>query len=99
MSEKDKISSIENLKKAAEKAKEANYEGKLEIKDIVLDILGFFVRIAIGFGWMMLMLLIISFVSLGYFHFKIESMILVSVITAVIVGIHYIYKMIVKYRK
>ena len=99
MSEKDKISSIENLKKAADKAKEANYEGKHEVKDIILDILGFFVRITIGFGWMMLMLLIISFVSLGYFHFRIENMIIVSVVTAAIVGIHYIYKMIVKYRK
>lgn len=99
MDNKDKLASIENLKKAAEKAKEENYEGKLEIKDVVLDFLLFFLRVAIAFGWMMLMLLLISFVSLGYLHFKIESMVIVSVVTAVIVGAYNIYKMILKYHK
>ncbi len=99
MDNKDKLASIENLKKAAEKAKEENYEGKLEIKDVVLDLLLFFLRVAIAFGWMMLMLLLISFVSLGYLHFKIENMVIASVVTAVIVGAYNIYKMILKYRK
>jgi hypothetical protein len=99
MNDKEKLASIENLKRAADKAKEENYEGKIEIRDVILDILIFFLRIAIAFGWMMLMLLLISFVSLGYLHFKIESMVIVAVVTAVIVGVHYIYKMVVKYRK
>ena len=99
MNDKEKLASIENLKRAADKAKEENYEGKIEIRDVILDILIFFLRIAIAFGWMMLMLLLISFVSLGYLHFKIESMVIVAVVTAAIVGVHYIYKMVVKYRK
>ena len=99
MNDKEKLASIENLKRAADKAKEENYEGKIEIRDVILDILIFFLRIAIAFGWMMLMLLLISFVSLGYLHFKIESMVIVAVVTAVIVGVNYIYKMVVKYRK
>ena len=99
MNDKEKLASIENLKRAADKAKEENYEGKIEIRDVILDSLIFFLRIAIAFGWMMLMLLLISFVSLGYLHFKIESMVIVAVVTAVIVGVHYIYKMVVKYRK
>ena len=99
MNDKDKIASIENLKKAADKAKEENYEGKIEVKDVILDILVFFLRIGIAFGWMILMLLLISFVSLGYLHFKIKNMVIVAVVTAAIVGIHYVYKMVVKYRK
>ena len=39
MNDKEKLASIENLKRAADKAKEENYEGKIEIRDVILDIL------------------------------------------------------------
>lgn len=90
---------VEKLKKAAAKVREEAYEDRIDVRDVVKDILFFFVAVAIGFGWMLLMLLIISFVSLGYIHMNIEKMILVSIICAVVVGIYYIYRMTVKYKK
>jgi hypothetical protein len=64
--------------------------------DIVKDIIFFFVVVAVAFGWLLLMLLIISFVALSYLHMKFDYMILASVIFAIIAGIVYI---IVKSRK
>ncbi|MBP3198683.1 MAG: hypothetical protein J6N21_16995 [Butyrivibrio sp.] len=90
---------VERLKEAAKKVSEEKYEEKPDVRDIIKDFLFFFVSVAIGFAWMLLMLLIISFISLGYIHMKIDKMIIVSIICAVVVGIYYIYKMVVKYKK
>ena len=69
------------------------------VKDIVKDILFLFASMAIGFLWMLLVLLIISFVSLGYIHMHLDRMIIVSVIFAVAVGVYKLVKMVKKYRK
>lgn len=90
---------VEKLKIAAAKVREEAYEDRIDVRDVVKDILFFFVAVAIGFGWMLLMQLIISFVSLGYIHMNIEKMIIVSFVCAFLVGIFNIYKMVVKYRK
>ncbi len=85
--EQQKQNSVDALKQAADKVKENNYEDKLDVKDVAVDILGVVFKALIGFGWMMLMLLIISFVSLSYIHFEIKTMFIVSILTGVVVGI------------
>ena len=68
----------------------SRYEDETDARDIVKDILGFAVTVVLAFGWMMLMLLIISFISLGYLHFEIKWMVIVSVVFAIGAGVFYI---------
>ena len=68
----------------------SRYEDETDARDIVKDILGFAVTVVLVFGWMMLMLLIISFISLGYLHFEIKWMVIVSVVFAIGAGVFYI---------
>ena len=95
--EQQKQNSVDALKKAADKIKEEKYDEKLDVKDVAVDILGVVFRALIGFGWMMLMFLIISFVSLSYIHFEIKTMILVSVLTGVVLGVASAFKTVAKY--
>lgn len=87
-----KDDAVKKLQIAAEKVKEQGYDQKTDIRDIIKNIIFFFFTVAIGFGWMMLMLLIISFVSLGYIHMRFDRMIIVSVVTAILAGILYIFR-------
>jgi hypothetical protein len=64
--------------------------------NLLKGILGFVFVVAIAFGWMMLMLLIISFVSLSYLHFNIDVMLYVSAFFAVVCGVIYIFSKIRK---
>ena len=66
--------------------------------DVVADVIFFFLTVAVAFGWMMLMLLIISFVSLSYLHFHIKTMFALSVAFAILAALYYIWKMVRKYR-
>ena len=95
----EKTEAVKRLQKAADKVREEDYEGRLDVKDVVKDIIFFFIAVAFAFGWMMLIQLIISFVSLGYVHMNIDRMIIISVICGVACGIYYLYKMVVKYKK
>ncbi len=93
-----KDDAAKNLLMAAEKVKEQGYESRKSVIDIVKSALYFLVIMGIGFCWMMLMLLIISFVSLGYLHMRIEKMFIISGITAILVGIWYIIRTVVEKR-
>lgn len=68
-------------------------------QDVVLDIIMLFVTTAIAFGWMLLMLLIISFVTLSYLHIEIGTMLIISTVFAAISFVGYIIKKTVKYKK
>ena len=68
-------------------------------QDVVLDIIMLFVTTAIAFGWMLLMLLIISFVTLSYLHIEIGTMLIISTVFAAISFVGYIIKKSVKYKK
>ncbi len=96
--ENTKDDAAKNLLMAAEKVKEQGYESRKSVIDIVKSALYFLVIMGIGFCWMMLMLLIISFVSLGYLHMRIEKMFIISGITAILVGIWYIIRTVVEKR-
>ena len=64
---------------------------------LLKDILSLVFFVLLGFCWMLLMLLIISFVAQSAVHFKIEVMLMASAGFAVCVGIFHIYKTIRKY--
>lgn len=68
-------------------------------QDVVLDIIMLFVTTAIAFGWMLLMLLIISFVTLSYLHIEIGTMLIISTVFAAISFVGYIINKTVKYKK
>lgn len=67
-------------------------------RDVVLDIIFLFVTTALAFGWMLLMLLIISFVTLSYIHMEIDMMLVVSAVFAAVISVVYIIKKVKKYR-
>lgn len=58
--------------------------------DLIKDIIFFFLTTAFAFGYFMLMLLIISFISLSYIHFTIEAIVAISIVGTVIVDIFYV---------
>ena len=64
--------------------------------NLLKGILGFVFVVAIAFGWMILMLLIISFVSLSYLHFNIDVMLYVSAFFAAVCVVIYIFSKIRK---
>ena len=93
----EKQESVNVLKTQAEVIAAENREAQHSTFDIVKDILGFFFMTALAFAWLMIMLLIISFVTLSYIHFDIRYMIIASIIFAIAVAIYYIHRMSKKY--
>ena len=75
-----------------------NYIPEYTVKELVTDIIMGAILVVAAFFWMLVMLLIISFVTLSYLHFEIDTMKLASVIFAIVVGVIYIIKKILKQR-
>lgn len=94
----EKQASVDLLKEKANRIAEDYPSKPFTTKDIVLDVIFFFVTVLLAFGWGMLMLLIISFVTLSYLHFDIRFMIIFSVLLSVGTGIYYTVKKINKYK-
>ena len=67
-------------------------------QDIIHDILWFILSVALAFGWLLLMLLIISFITLSYIHFELKWMIIASSFFALIVAVLHLRSLIRKYR-
>lgn len=72
---------------------------KFDKLDIVKEIVWFIFMTAFIFGWWMLMLLIISFMTSSYIHFTIEGMFIAAIICTVVIDIIYIVKKVKEYRK
>ncbi len=89
---------IERLKETSRKIEAENPRRPFTTRDIVSDIIFFFVTVAVAFGWVLLMLLILSFVSLTYLHFEIKYMLLCSGVAAGIAGIVYVIRKVSGYR-
>ena len=66
-------------------------------QDVVMDVIMLFVTTALAFGWMLIMLLIFSFVTLSYVHIEIGTML--STVFAAVILVVYIVKKGLKYRK
>lgn len=68
-------------------------------RDLAKEII--FCVISMGFVtmWVLVMLLILSFVSLSYFHFNIKWMIICSVLCGIATGILYVVSSVRKYKR
>ena len=66
--------------------------------DILKDIIFFFITVAVAYGYILLILLIISFVASRYLPMQFEDMLLYSGIGAAAVGVWDICKKVKKYR-
>ncbi len=60
--------------------------------DIIKEILFFFLTTAFVFGWWMLVLLILSFLTLSVLHFTIEGIVIAAVVGTVAYDIYYIVR-------
>jgi hypothetical protein len=87
---------VRRLKETAASAKE-DYRPYTN-GEIVHDVIFFFVTVAVAFGWLLIMLLIVSFVGMHYVHLKIGGMLIASVIFAICAAVWYGVRMVRKYK-
>ncbi|MCI5954365.1 MAG: hypothetical protein MRZ49_07320 [Lachnospiraceae bacterium] len=97
--ETEKQNSVEILKRIAVQVEENQKSRPVDKLDIVKDILGFFAAVALGYGWALLMLLIISFVTLGYLHMRFDRMLVWSGLFTAGIAVLYIIHIVRKYRR
>jgi hypothetical protein len=74
-------------------------EGRFSAIDIIKDILCFFLMVGCTAGYVILLLLILSFITLSYLHFTIEGILITGAVSGGIAGIYYIVKIVRKYRR
>ena len=67
--------------------------------DMVKEVIFFLIVTAFAFGWWMLVLLIISFVTLSVLHFTIEGIVITSVVGTIGVDIYYVIHRVKELRK
>ena len=67
--------------------------------DIIKEIIFFLIATALVFGWCMLVLLILSFVTLSVLHFTIEGIVITAIVGTVCYDIYYILRKVKEYRK
>lgn len=67
--------------------------------DMVKEVIFFLIVTAFAFGWWMLVLLIISFVTLSVLHFSIEGIVITSIVGTVGVDIYYVIHRVKEFRK
>ena len=89
--------SVKRFKKDAERIQEMYPGDEFTTKDIVTDIVFFFVSVALAYGWMLLMLLIVSFVTLSYIHFEYSVMKIAASVFAAVIALVYIISKVRKY--
>ena len=68
-------------------------------RDWVKDAIFFVITVAAAYGYILLMLLIFSFMTSYYIKLNFEQMLIISAVGSVIVAIWYIIKMVKKYRR
>ncbi|MGN0142607.1 MAG: hypothetical protein ACI4AD_10295 [Roseburia sp.] len=86
-------------KPTTEELLHGGYQAPFSGLDLVKEIIFCVITMALAFGWVILMLLIISFVTLSYIKFNIKWMLIVSGICGVLAGIIYVVLAVKKYRK
>lgn len=67
--------------------------------DMVKEVIFFLIVTAFAFGWWMLVLLIISFVTLSVLHFTIEGIVITSIVGTVGVDIYYVIHRVKEFKK
>lgn len=74
-------------------------KGRIDVLDLAKEVIYFLFMTAGSFGYVMLMLLIISFVTMGYLPLTIDRMLIIAAVCTVLADIWYIIKNIKKYRE
>ena len=97
-SDDDILKSVETLKKTADAVNLEQSGYDFDTRDVVHDCIFMAVCILVAFGWTMLMLLIISFITLSYIHFDIKVMLYISGGMAFITTVYYAVGMRRKYK-
>lgn len=67
--------------------------------DIIKDLIFFVITVGAAFGWSVLCLLIISFITLSYLHFTFEGILIASGVIAAVAGVWYLVNLVRKHRK
>ncbi len=77
---------------------ESGKKSRIDVLDLIKELL-FFIFVTVGsFGYVMLMLLIISFVAVAYLPLTIERMLVIAAVCTVLTDIWYIVKTAKKYK-
>ena len=90
--------SYDVLKKTADAVNTENARYDYEMSDLVWDIIKCVLTFAVSFIWLILMLLIFSFIMLNIVKFNIKWMIAVSVVFALIIGLFRTFWTVKKYK-
>lgn len=98
MKEEEIRKSYEYIKDTADHELEIAAE-KSRRGDIIEEIVGFVFTVLLAFGWMMLVLLLISFVGLAYVHFEITQMLVWAILFAFVIAVIEACGLIRKHRK
>lgn len=77
----------------------AGKDTKYEKKDIIKDFIFFILTVAAAYGYILLMLMILSFMFASVLPLKFEHMLIISGIGAVAVAVWYVKKKSEKYKK
>ena len=98
MRDEEILRTYESLKKEADRALEDAQERERRY-GLIEDIVGFVFTVAVAFVWMMLVLILISFVGLAYFHFQFTQMLVWSTIFAAVIGVVAIFDIVMKRKR
>ena len=79
--------SVVSMQKSADEYNDRYHEKPYGAGDIVMDIITFVVYVVVAFGWLLLMLLIVSFVARSSVHLTIDKMLIMSGVFAFFVAI------------
>ncbi len=74
-------------------------EGRFDALGAIKEVLYFLAVSAIGFCWMLLMLLIVSFVTVSVLKLRLETMIIIALGFMIVIDIYYVIKRSRKKRK
>ena len=74
-------------------------EDRFDPLEAVKEVLYFLAVSAIAFVWMLLMLLIVSFVAVSVLRIKLTAMIFISLGFMVLIDIYYVIRRVIKKRK
>ena len=74
-------------------------EGRFSVIDIIKEVMCFFLWVGCTAGYVILLLLILSFITLSYLHFTIEGILITGAVSGGIAGVYYIVKTVRKYRR
>ena len=72
---------------------------RFDALETIKEVLYFLAVTVIAFGWMFLMLLIISFVAVSVIRIRIPAMLMISGVFTVTVGVFYVIRRVGKKRK